>query len=145
MSTLQADFSGLQGQVDSLTQDLGERSEKALLRARRGQRITDVLVDDAASALTLLLATLRPRGGREALEQTMLEHVFDQVGWLYSASLFERSKPTLSGHLGPLLHLLPRWAGATSCTKPAWLDMWTFSAIQSPCGVVLPAIQSQAC
>ena len=77
---LQADSSRQQGQVDSLTQDLGKRREEALMRARRGQRITDVLLNNAASALTQLLATLRPGGGREAVEQTMLKHLLDQVG-----------------------------------------------------------------
>ena len=79
-SSLQAQISRQQGQLNSLTQDLGERRERALMRARRGQRITDVLVVDAASALTQLLASLKPMGGIKKLQQTMLHHLFDKVG-----------------------------------------------------------------
>ena len=145
---LDAQTSSLQGQLNGLTQDLGERRERALLRARRGQRITDVLVIDAASALTQLLATLKPARDTKPFEQRMLQHLFDKVGWLYRPSLAEHTdcpKPTLSGHLVFCCVQSPGGLVLPAVPSPAWLTMWSFFAIQSPGGVVLPATQSLAC
>ena len=59
-SDMQGQFSTMQGQISSLTDDLDERREKSLLMARRGQRITYVLVDNAESAIKQLFANMRP-------------------------------------------------------------------------------------
>ena len=79
-SDMQGQFSTMQGQISSLTDDLDERREKSLLMARRGQRVTYALVNNAESAFRQLFANMRPGQRSQDLEQTMLRHLFAQVG-----------------------------------------------------------------